>query len=77
MNLSVRDVDENVFREFKAETVREKMALGEAVTLAMKVWLDRIEKKPKNSILNIKKVRWQKGSERTSEEVDDILYGKG
>mgnify|MGYP001610425050 CR=1 FL=1 len=34
------------------------------------------DKKPKMSILDLKPKDWGRGSERTSEEVDEVLYGK-
>lgn len=37
--ITVRDVDEKVFREFKAEAVRHGLTLGTAITLAMKKYL--------------------------------------
>jgi len=38
-NIAVREIDEEVFRKFKAKTIDEDMKLGEALTLAMKFWL--------------------------------------
>ena len=74
MQLSVRDVNEKVFREFKAEAVKEGLPLGAAATMAMKLWLDKMEKNPKKSILELNPVSWGKGTEKTSKEIDDILY---
>ena len=34
--IGVRDVDEEIFRKFRALSVREKMKLGDALSLAMK-----------------------------------------
>jgi hypothetical protein len=76
MNITVRDVDERIFREFKAEAVKEGMQLGKALTRAMRFWLDRKkEKRPKKSILDLKPFDWGEGSERSSIEVDQVLYG--
>ena len=74
MQLSVKGVNEDIFREFKAESVREGMTVGNAITLAMKLMLDNAEKKPKISFLNFKPRHFGKGTERTSEEIDKILY---
>ena len=74
MQLSVREVDENVFREFKAEAVREGMPIGKALSLAMNQWLKQ-HKKPLRSVLDFKPVNLGKGTERLSEEIDKTLYG--
>ncbi len=34
------------------------------------------DEKPKMTILDLKPTDWGRGSERTSEEVDEVLYGK-
>jgi len=75
MQLSVREVDEKIFREFKAEAVREGFPVGGALNLAMKMWVEKAEKKPKMSILNLKPASWGKGTEKLSEESDTVLYG--
>ncbi|NOZ58517.1 MAG: hypothetical protein GXO66_02920 [Euryarchaeota archaeon] len=71
-----RGIDEEVFRKFKAEAVRQGVSLGRALTGAMKLWLDK-QKKPgkRGSLLQLKPVDWGKGTERASVEVDEILYG--
>lgn len=74
MQLSVKNVQEAVFREFKAESVREGMNVGDSLTLAMKLWLQKRARKPKMSILKLKPRDWGKGTERISEDIDRILY---
>ncbi len=75
MQLSVKDVEEDVFREFKSELVREGLTVGKALTLAMQLWLERVEQKPTKSLLSLKLTRWGKGTERASEEIDRIVGG--
>ena len=75
IQLSVHDVDSNVFREFKAQAVRERLTVGKALTLALKHWVE--EEGTKKSFLELKPVDWGKGTEKTSKEIDKILYGKG
>lgn len=77
MNITIRDVDEKVFRKFKAEAVREGARLGNALTNAMKFWLDKRgeEKHPKKSLLELKPVDWGAGTEKSSVEIDDTIYG--
>lgn len=74
MQVSIKNVDEHVFREFKAESVREGLKVGNALTLAMQLMLEKKEKKPKMSILDFKPRAWGKGTEKTSEEIDKIVY---
>lgn len=74
MQVSIKNVNEHIFREFKAESVREKMPIGKVLALAMKQWMERKKKKPKLSILHLKSTSWGKGTERLSEEADSVLY---
>jgi len=74
MQLSVKNVEGEVFREFKAESVREGLEIGRSLTLAMKLWIDTHQRKPKLSLLNFKPRDWGKGAERLSEEIDKVLY---
>lgn len=77
--IAVRDVDEETFRKFRAQTIEERMKLGDALTIAMKHWLQEVKAKTaRQKILRkdtIKPFDWGKGTEKTSEEVDEILYG--
>lgn len=77
MNITIRDVDDSVFRDFKAEAVRDDTTLGNAITMAMKLWLKHYKrnKRTKRSILSLKSFDWGEGSENSSTEVDEILYG--
>lgn len=73
MQLSVRDVDEDIFREFKAAAVKNKITLGGAFNLAMMKFKAELNKKVK--FTDFKPTKWGKGSEHVSEQVDEILYG--
>lgn len=74
MQLSVKHVQDAVFREFKAESAREGLPVGKALTLAMKLWIEQREKKPRLRFLTFPVRDWGEGSERTSEEIDHTLY---
>jgi len=78
MTIAVRDVDENVFREFKAEAVREGVSVGKILTMAMRLWMERVKKKKKvkRSLLDLKPFDWGEGTENSSEEIDATLYGE-
>ena len=74
MQVSIKHVEEDVFREFKAQSVKEGLKVGGALTLAMKCWMEKKKKTPQLNILDYKATDWGKGTERTSEEIDSILY---
>lgn len=74
MQVSIKDVDDQAFREFKAESVREGLKIGKALTLAMKFWLESKAKKPRMSLLELKSRSWGKETERTSHEIDKVVY---
>lgn len=74
MQLSVRDVDERIFQEFKAQAVKEGIVIGRALTLAMQHWLE--EEGDKKSFLELRPTDWGRGTERSSKEIDTVLYGK-
>jgi hypothetical protein len=51
---------------------------GETLTLAIKEWLEKEEKREKvnsKNLLKIKPFDWGLGTERNSREIDEILYG--
>lgn len=73
--ITVRDVNPQVFQEFKAAAVDNGMRLGIALTLAMEKLRSELLRK-KFKFTSLKPVDWGKGTERVSEEVDQILYGK-
>lgn len=73
MQLCVRDVDQKIFREFKARVVKEGLTVGSALTLAMKQWVE--EESERKSFLELKPVDWGAGTEKSSKEIDGLLYG--
>ena len=60
MQLSIKDVDEDIFRNFKVESVREGLKIGKALTLAMEMFIEKKEEKPKMSVLNLKPKGWER-----------------
>ena len=76
--ITVRDVDEETFRKFKATSIEERMKLGVALTKAMRHLLDekkkqKIKLNPRN-LLKISGIIKTKEKVRWSEEIDKILY---
>ena len=74
MQLSVKNVEQKVFQEFKAESIRAGFPVGTSLTLAMKLWLDRKKGKKKKSLLDYTPISWGKGTEHVSEHIDEVLY---
>ena len=76
MNITIRGLNDMVFRKFKAKAIEEDMKLGEAATQAMKMWIEARGSKPRSKITEIEHFNWGKGTERTSTEIDKILAGE-
>jgi len=81
--LGIRNVDKEELRKFKAIAIEDKLKLGEAITKAMMVYRKKkIESKDKENklkgikeLLKVKPFNWGIGTEKTSREIDEILYG--
>ena len=76
VQITIRDVDEKVFREFKSEAVRKGFTLGTAITFAMQKFRAELEKKRPLFTELVTPFDGGKGSEHVSEEVDSIMYGE-
>ena len=75
MDTTIRELDENVYRQAKAKAALKGMSIGRAVNEALRRWLAEGEKLGSRSILDLKPEKLGKGTERLSEEIDSILYG--
>lgn len=78
MNVSVRDVDQMIFRKFKARTVEAGLKTGTAMTQALKEWTEKKEKqkKAKKSFFDdFKSWSWGEKNRNASMEVDKVVYG--
>ena len=74
--IAVRDVDVEVYRKFRARAIQERLKLGKALTHAMREWAERNKANyNKKHGPQIKPFDWGHGTEKTSEEIDKILYG--
>jgi len=76
MNLTIRSLNDSVFKKFKAKAVEEGMKLGEALTQAMELWIKQRNVKRSANLLDIKPFNWGEGTEKTSIEIDQILHGE-
>lgn len=74
MNISVRGVEEKLFKEFKSEAIKEGKKIGEALNEALELWI-RMRRKRKKFKMVLQPFDWGEGSERASLEIDEIVYG--
>lgn len=78
MNASFRDVNEKLFKEFKAETAREGLKLGSALNEALRFWMEqkrKMTRKKKTGFFDLKPWDFGPGSEKSSQEIDEVVYG--
>jgi plasmid stability protein len=76
MDTTIRNLDPKAYRALKARAVLLGKNVGDAVNEAIRAWLARPESQPKRgSLRDLRPVALPKGSERLSEEIDDIVYG--
>ena len=74
--ITVRDVDDGVLVTFKAKATEHKMKMGKALTEAMQVWIRAKEhtKKGGKVFAKSRSFDWGKDTEKTSSQIDSILY---
>jgi hypothetical protein len=73
--ITIRDIDQEVFRDFKAFAIKRKMKLGAAMTLALLKFKSDFQTK-KGRLTSFKPFHGGKGTEQSSELIDEILYGE-
>jgi len=76
LNVTVRGLDDAVYRRFKAKAVEEGLKIGEALTQAMKAWIEQGSGKRRIRLLDIEPFNWGAGTEKISVEIDKMLYGE-
>ena len=74
MQVTIKNINEKTFREFKAAAVGKGIKLGPALTLAMEKFKQELLKK-KGKFTDLEPIKWGKGTEHLSEDMDKILYG--
>jgi DNA-binding transcriptional regulator LsrR (DeoR family) len=72
--ITVKNVDEETFKELKATAIKNKMNVGSALSIAMHEWVQKMNVK-REKLLDFVPFKGGKGTERLSEQVDEILYG--
>jgi len=77
--VGIRDVDEEAFRRFKAQAIERKLALGKALSEAMREAVKKRKHKEnieRNKVLlEVSPFKFPLGNERLSNQIDTILYG--
>lgn len=79
-NVLIRDVDTDTYTSFKAKAAQEGLKLGEAITKAMKDWMEKnkpFSEKDKQRQLNL--LTYRKLKETLLKEYDGmwVLIGRG
>lgn len=79
-NVLIRDVDTDTYTNFKAKAAQEGLKLGEAITRAMKEWMDSNQpftKKDRQRQINL--LTYRKLKDTLLKEYDGkwVLIGKG
>ena len=76
MDITIRNLDQELYRELKARAARAGKTMGEVVNEAMSAYLARPTGLPKRgSLRDLHPEEFPAGNERLSEEIDAIAYG--
>ena len=76
MNVSIRGLNDNLFKELKAEAAREGSSIADVLNGIISNWLaSRKAKTQKLRFLDLKPCDWGPGTENASAEIDTVLYG--
>ena len=73
MTVTIRDVDSETFKELKAFAAKNDLNLAGALNIAVSSYLS--SNKKMNKFTTLKPIKGGKGTERISEQVDEIMYG--
>jgi hypothetical protein len=74
---SVRNLNPRLYKRLRAFALQENISVGDALNAAIERLLSRKgeHKKDPMLLLKIKPTNWGKGSENSSTEIDEVLYG--
>lgn len=77
MDATIRNLDEALYRELKAQAVRTGKTIGELVNEAIRRYLERPGLPPKRgSLRDLTPEAYPEGNERLSEQIDAVVYGR-
>ena len=75
MEVTIRNVNEVCWQEFKAQVVREGLHLGQAINFALQEWLSKKKEKKVKSFFLVKPVEFKgENLHKLSESIDEVLY---
>jgi len=79
--LTVREVDEDLWRKFRSKTEEEGLKTGQALNEALGIWIRQKERKGKladpRRFLKVAGIIRPGRPVSWSEEIDRLLYGEG
>ncbi len=76
MDTTIRNLDESMYRELKAQAALLGKTLGEVLNEAMRAYLAQAVRWPKRgSLRDLTPEAYGEGTETLSEEIDAIVYG--
>jgi len=76
MDRTIRNLDEDVYRQLKARAALRGATVGELMNEAIRAWLARPEGEPRRrSLADLEPESYPDGNERLSEEIDAVAYG--
>jgi plasmid stability protein len=74
MDTTIRNLDEQAYKELRARAVLEGRTVGEVINEAIRGYLAR-PTPGKRSLRDLKPIRFPDGNENLSSEIDEIVYG--
>lgn len=77
MDTTIRNLDENAYRELKAKAALEGKSIGEAVSEAIRRYIGRSSELSRDrSLADLIPTDFGAGSEHLSRRVDQTVYGR-
>ena len=76
MDRTIRNLDEDVYRQLKARAALHGTTVGELMNEALRAWLAVPDAgSRRRSLAELRPEAYPKGNERLSEEIDTVVYG--
>ncbi len=76
MDTTIRNLDEQVYRELKARAALQGKTVGEVLTEAIRAWLAGPNPWSRSaSLSDLHPQSWGAGTDRSSEQIDKTVYG--
>ena len=77
MDITIRDIDDDIYRQAKARAALLGTTVGRVVSQALERWLeDEPSGRARRGLAeNLRPVLFGKGTEHSSERIDELAYG--